>query len=993
VQRVPKQTWTRVGEADPRGLVGSPHWLGRSPKTTRNRSIRALSALVAAASLVLASPQAHAIGQATGRVTGTVIEGATQAPVPAAMITISGGTGVSKRTQTSDDGSFEVLAIPPGTYDLVITYEGLKPIKRRVVVNPDAATPVNVVWTAETATEETTVVEEERHLTNPDSPQTGQIYSTERTNQLPLARAYQAISAQVPGATTSGGNPSVKGARLNNNRLLVNGLDITDPVTNQATASFQMDALDSVQLTTGGFEAKYNALGAITSVQTRRGTNQYRGSAAAYWAPTELVDYDTYGSQVYDGSKPWDYSKQRPTQGRYELNLNVQGPIIKDRLFFNAGVRYERSSSAQPAGPPRNVQAPSTVFESVYLLGGVTFVPVDAHRIHVEAFADPTSADYDANTGASANSTHPYSQTGRFAGGRRGTIEWAWQANKHVATKVMLGANESKIETGPQGLRKIDASDLEAGIAYNFNRPSHTNSDDGTTWWNAGSHNVITRRRVQLDASVTATGELGGRHEAEFGVQSAFTEQRSQLSFPGGSSGPDSIDGFGVSYADRGGGPLNTGLCDLDPYVNPGALDGNYTGAGCNRRTLSRNFAGHTTGNQFGVYAQDRYKPRRWLTILPGLRWDTGTVRATDSVVSVTAFGFGPRFSVIADVTGDQKTIAQISYGRMTEMPTLSGVVSYDSTRRTIATVEQYNPATRRFEFLQTNGGPRGARLNFDRESASADEILLSGRREIAAGLLARIDYTYRYIRRQFEATEVNAIMDPTGSRTVGFVNGVPNRVIEYGFNPRSTASYSGVDFIVETRLKNIEVQGSYTLSQSWGNAGSGAFDNPRYAQFYDSYQTVDTRHQVKSSTTFSPFAGFTVGLILNWRSGSSLSKSYPTNESGYTIRRAPTGYDPGAYYNTGTSNPGQFGSFSDIRSWTTFRTPDLLTANLMLAYDFHSLLKQHVIVNLQINNVLALDTATGINTTEGAPNANQFGTASTRQGFRSFTLGARYEF
>ena len=925
--------------------------------------------------------------------TGTVIEGATQAPVPAAVITIRGGSGVSKRTQTSEDGSFEIGAIPPGTYDLVITYEGLKPIKRRVVVNPDAATPVNVVWTAEAEKEETTVVEEERHLTNPDSPQTGQIYSTDRTNQLPLARAYQAISQQVPGVTSGGGNPSVKGARNNNNRLLVNGLDITDPVTNQATASFQMDALESVQLTTGGFEAKYNALGAITSVQTRRGTNQFRGSTAAYWAPTELVDYDTYGAQIYEGNKPWDYSAVRPKQGRYELNLNLQGPIIKDRLFFNAGVRYERSSSVQPAGPPRFVQAPSSVFESIYLLGGVTFVPVDTHRIHVEAFIDPTQADYESNTGSSANSTHPYSQTGRFAGGRRGTIEWAWQANKHVSTKILLGAAESKLETGAQGLFGIDKSDLERGIAYDFRRPSHTNTDDGTTWWNAGSHNQITRRRVQLDASVTATGELAGRHEAEFGVQSSFTEQRSQLSYPGGSSGPDDLNGVGVSYSDRGGGPLASGLCDLDPYVNPGALEGVYTGAGCNRRTFNRNFASHASGNQFGVYVQDRYKPRRWLTILPGLRWDTGTVRSTDSDVAITAFGFGPRFSVIADVTGDQKTIAQVSYGRMTEMPSLSGVTFYDSTRRSIATVEQYNPNTRRFELLQVNGGPQGARLNFDRTSASADEILLSGRRELTPNLMGRIDYTYRYIRRQYEATEVNAIMDPTGTRTIGFVNGLPNRVLEYGFNPNSTAQYSGVDFIVESRFKSLEVQGSYTLSQSWGPAGSGAFDNPRFAQFYDSYQSVDTRHQIKSSTTFSPLPGFTIGLILNWRSGSTLAKSHPTNESGYTIRRAPTGYAPGAYYNTGTSNPGQLGTFSDVRSWTSFRTPDLLTANMMLAYDFHAILKQHLIVNLQINNVLALNTPTGIGTSEGAPNNNQFGTANSRQGFRTFTLGARYEF
>ena len=55
--------------------------------------------------------------------------------------------------------------------------------------------------------------------------------------------------------------------------------------------------------------------------------------------------------------------------------LNAQGPIIKDHLFFNAGIQYSRQEQVQPAGGPTFVQAPSAIFESIYLLGGVTFVP------------------------------------------------------------------------------------------------------------------------------------------------------------------------------------------------------------------------------------------------------------------------------------------------------------------------------------------------------------------------------------------------------------------------------------------------------------------------------------------------------------------------------------------------------------------------------------------------------------------------------------------
>ena len=64
-----------------------------------------------------------------------------------------------------------------------------------------------------------------------------------------------------------------------------------------------------------------------------------------------------------------------------------------------------------------------------------------------------------------------------------------------------------------------------------------------------------------------------------------------------------------------------------------------------------------------------------------------------------------------------------------------------------------------------------------------------------------------------------------------------------------------------------------------------------------------------------------------------------------------------------------------------------------MLSYDFHKILGQHLITNVQINNVLALQTPTGVTEAEGAPNSNAFGLVSTRQTFRTVTLGARYEF
>ena len=70
-------------------------------------------ALVAGtAALVAGARDARAIGQATGRVSGTVIEAESKVAVPGATVTMTGGSGVRKQTSTSEDGSYSFDFIP-----------------------------------------------------------------------------------------------------------------------------------------------------------------------------------------------------------------------------------------------------------------------------------------------------------------------------------------------------------------------------------------------------------------------------------------------------------------------------------------------------------------------------------------------------------------------------------------------------------------------------------------------------------------------------------------------------------------------------------------------------------------------------------------------------------------------------------------------------------------------------------------------------------------
>ena len=137
----------------------------------------------------------------------------------------------------------------------------------------------------------------------------------------------RAIASQVPGVTANDGNPNVKGGRGSNNKYLVNGLDMTDPVTNTFSGNFQQDSLEAVQVTTGGFEAKYNALGSIIAVQTKRGTNQFHGAASAYWAPSFLVDYKTFKLLIDPFSMNYlDNAQVDYVDGLYGAGFRISNP-------------------------------------------------------------------------------------------------------------------------------------------------------------------------------------------------------------------------------------------------------------------------------------------------------------------------------------------------------------------------------------------------------------------------------------------------------------------------------------------------------------------------------------------------------------------------------------------------------------------------------------------------------------------------------------------
>ncbi|HNN97681.1 MAG TPA: carboxypeptidase-like regulatory domain-containing protein, partial [Pseudomonadota bacterium] len=195
--------------------------------------------------VMLTPPAAYAVGEQDGRISGVVTEKQTGVAMPGVRVRLTGKNliGGARNTATADDGSYEFIALPPGPYEVELTIEGLqvKPLRRKIVVRQGETFPLNIPWSPEEAKQELKVIYEERKMTKPDSTQTGTVLTADQQARVATARSYQSIAQQVAGVT-GGANPNIKGAMNAHNRYMVDGLDITDPVTNTFSANINFDS-------------------------------------------------------------------------------------------------------------------------------------------------------------------------------------------------------------------------------------------------------------------------------------------------------------------------------------------------------------------------------------------------------------------------------------------------------------------------------------------------------------------------------------------------------------------------------------------------------------------------------------------------------------------------------------------------------------------------------------------------------------------------------
>src|SRR5271163_937794 len=308
--------------------------------------------------LVLSTLSTVAFAQsATSSLRGTVSD-AKGAVVAGATVTLSNSaTGFSRTTQTSDQGTYQFLDVPPAAYVVTVTAQGFATLKREnVVLQVSSPATLNLSVQVQGGSVIIDVTGEAPQVNTQDAT-LGNNFDARQLTDLPSeGRDPVAILSLQPGVTYIGKTNdtqqlsdsrggAVNGARSDQTNITLDGLDDNDQLEGFAFEGAMRTTLDSLQefrVTTGNYDAgSGRSSGAQVNLVTKSGTNAVHGSVYEYYRPTFTVANDWFNkeSELSNGLPNVPGHILRNTFGG-----TIGGPIKKDRAFIFFAYEGQRTA-------------------------------------------------------------------------------------------------------------------------------------------------------------------------------------------------------------------------------------------------------------------------------------------------------------------------------------------------------------------------------------------------------------------------------------------------------------------------------------------------------------------------------------------------------------------------------------------------------------------------------------------------------------------------
>ncbi len=284
---------------------------------------------------------------ATGRIFGTVYD-QQGAVIPGVQITVTNvATGVQRSVVSDKDGTFQVLALPIGSYKVRAEHTGFGTVtstEQKLLINQALRVDLRLQVGASI---QTVNVGAEAAPVETVNSTLGQSVTGRTITDMPLnGRDMLDLALLQPGVTesnddnTGAGNYSIAGGRSDSVTFLLDGGLNNDLLDNSNLLDPNPDAIAEFRLLTSNYTAEYGRNGGgIISVVTKSGSNQVHGSVFEFFRNRVLDANDFFN--VQQGIPRLDLK-------RNQFGGTLGGPIKKDKLFFFVAYQGQRQIQAVP---------------------------------------------------------------------------------------------------------------------------------------------------------------------------------------------------------------------------------------------------------------------------------------------------------------------------------------------------------------------------------------------------------------------------------------------------------------------------------------------------------------------------------------------------------------------------------------------------------------------------------------------------------------------
>ncbi len=271
------------------------------------------------------------MGGTTGKISGQVFEKGSNSPLTGVNVYLQDNPyGAS----TDADGFFNIINIPPGTYELIFDMVGYSTITvKDVKVHSDRTTRQTVYMAEQVFEGEAVIVEATRPPIQVDRTSTMTIVDDKAINDMPVQELSSVIQLQAGVVTGSDGAMHFRGGRSREVAYLIDGVPVSNAFSQSGGSNVGVENsfVKELQVISGTFNAEYgSAQSAVINVITKNAGKNFHGQIQVFAGDNLSGQTDRF-----IGIDQFNLLSEK------DIQATLSGPVFKiPNLGFFVSARY-----------------------------------------------------------------------------------------------------------------------------------------------------------------------------------------------------------------------------------------------------------------------------------------------------------------------------------------------------------------------------------------------------------------------------------------------------------------------------------------------------------------------------------------------------------------------------------------------------------------------------------------------------------------------------